>query len=98
MIENNGSDFMQGFYRGRAEGEIVMQERILKWIKENTSEYGSKEGGLYVKRDHFDSDDLIAFIEENRNPHARAETVVSEIVLEQKEQESACSCGCKKED
>ena len=43
-------------------GVIAERLRILKWIEENTSEYGSKEEGLYVKRDHFDSDDLVAFI------------------------------------
>ena len=40
-MENNQSDFMQGFYRGRTEGKILEQERIIKWIEENTSEGGS---------------------------------------------------------
>lgn len=43
-------------------GVIAERQRILKWIEENTSEYGSKEEGLYVKKDHFDSTSLIAFI------------------------------------
>lgn len=36
-MENNGSDFMQGFYRGRAEGEIVEQERIIKLLENQDS-------------------------------------------------------------
>jgi hypothetical protein len=66
-MENNQSDFMQGFYRGRTEGKILEQERIIKWIEENTSEWGSEEEGLYVKRDNFDSTSLIAFIKGEPN-------------------------------
>jgi hypothetical protein len=50
------------FTMGCEVGVAEERDRILKWVEENTSEYGSKEEGLYVKRDHFDSTSLIAFI------------------------------------
>ena len=53
---------IEAYDLGREDGIAEERERILKWIEENSSEYGSKDDGLYVKRDHFDSDDLIAFI------------------------------------
>lgn len=53
---------IEAYDLGREDGIAEERERILKWIEENTSEYGSKDEGLYVKRDHFDSTSLIAFI------------------------------------
>ena len=53
---------IEAYDLGREDGIAEERDRILKWIEENSSEYGSKDDGLYVKRDHFDSDDLIAFI------------------------------------
>ena len=50
------------FNMGCEVGVAEERDRIIKWIEENSSEWGSKEEGLYVKRDHFDSDDLLAFI------------------------------------
>ena len=50
------------FNMGCEVGVAEERDRIIKWVEENVSEWGSKEDGLYVKRDHFDSDDLLAFI------------------------------------
>lgn len=40
------------------------QMRILKWIKSNRSTI-ELEAGVNIYRDHFDSESLIAFIEED---------------------------------
>ena len=55
------------FNMGCELGVAEERERIIKWVEENCSEWGSKEEGLYVKRDHFDSDDLLAFIRGETN-------------------------------
>jgi len=57
------------FNMGCEVGVAEERDRIVKWIEENSSEWGSKEEGLYVKRDHFDSDDLLAFIRGEKNEH-----------------------------
>lgn len=50
------------FNMGCELGVAEERDRIVKWIEENFSEWGSKDEGLYVRRDHFDSEDLLAFI------------------------------------
>ena len=53
---------IEAYDLGREDGAAEERKRILDWILDNRSEFGSKEEDLYVYRDHFSSEDLIAFI------------------------------------
>lgn len=55
------------FTMGCEVGVAEERDRIVKWVEENTSEFGSKDEGLYVRREHFDSSDLLAFIKGDKN-------------------------------
>lgn len=41
------------------------RERIIRWIEENRSKI-ELEAGIFVYRDHFDSESLLNFINENK--------------------------------
>lgn len=47
------------------EGQIDAYQRIIDWIKENRSTI-ELEAGINIYRDHFDSESLINFIEEQK--------------------------------
>ena len=53
---------IEAYDLGREDGAAEERKRILDWILDNRSEFGSKEEDLYVYRDHFSSEDLSAFI------------------------------------
>jgi hypothetical protein len=53
---------IEAYDLGREDGAAEERKRILDWILDNRSEFGSKDEDLYVYRDHFSSEDLIAFI------------------------------------
>ncbi len=53
---------IEAYDLGREDGAAEERKRILDWILANRSEFGSKDEDLYVYRDHFSSEDLIAFI------------------------------------
>jgi hypothetical protein len=53
---------IEAYDLGREDGVAEERKRILDWILDNRSEFGSKDEDLYVYRDHFSSEDLIAFI------------------------------------
>lgn len=49
------------YFRGVDAGIQIEKERITNWVKENRSAI-ELEAGIYVYRDHFDSQSLIKFI------------------------------------
>jgi len=56
------SDAMDAvFTMGCEVGVAEERERIVKWVKENRSEI-ELEDGVFMYRDHFRSEDIIAFI------------------------------------
>lgn len=56
------SDYMQGFYRGRAEGVIVEQERIIKLLEELKKYWSEKVKFEYGIVDAINVDEAIALI------------------------------------
>jgi hypothetical protein len=53
---------IEAYDLGREDGAAEERKRILDWILDNRSEFGSKDEDFYIYRDHFSSEDLIAFI------------------------------------
>lgn len=72
MVHNSSSDswlYEDGYAAGEKAGEIkgAAEERkaIREWIKENRS-YTELEAGIGITRDHFTSNDLIAFLDSRK--------------------------------
>lgn len=56
---------MRMFDLGMNKGMEIERERIINWIEENRSKI-ELEAGIFVYRDHFDSESLLNFINENK--------------------------------
>ena len=72
MAHNSSSDswlYEDGYAAGEKAGELrgASEERkaISEWIKENRS-YVELEAGIGITRDHFTSNDLIAFLDSRK--------------------------------
>lgn len=72
MPHNSSSEswlYDDGYNTGKKDGELAgaAEERkaIRDWVKDNTS-YMELEAGIGVTRDHFTSNDLLAFLDSRK--------------------------------
>jgi hypothetical protein len=63
---------IEAYDYGKKDGIAEERKRILDWVKDNRSQFELVEGH-YFYRDHFQSEDLIAFIETNKTEEKKDE-------------------------